>query len=134
MNDDRTRQDSSLSNEVFELQVEGRTLRVNQFALEQLRDYDREYLSQLIYEADRIARRRRGDDIQSGDIEQAKAYLEGRAQGNYWAVFLGSSFFGAGLAGLVDALVTQKGVPLIALYSIFVGLGILLVYYAAPRR
>jgi hypothetical protein len=135
MSNDRTHhEDSSLSNEVYELQVEGRTLHVNQFALEQLRDYDREYLSQLIYEADRIARRRRGDDIQSGDIEQAKAYLEGKAQGNYWALFLGSSFFGAGLAGLVDAVVTQKGIPLTALYCVFIGLGLLLVYYAAPSR
>jgi len=73
-------QDSPLSSEVYKLQIEGRTLDVNKFALEQLRQYDREYLAQLIYEADRIARRRGADDIQSGDIEQAKEYLEGKAK------------------------------------------------------
>ena len=107
---------------------------MNRYALESLRQYVREDLAQLIYEADRTARLRRGDDIQSGDVEQAKMYLEGRSRGNYWSLFLGSSFFGAGLAGLVDALITQKGVPLIILYTVFVVAGLALVYYSAPRR
>ena len=125
--------ESTFSSEVDTLQVKHRTLTINQHAREELKRSLREDLAELIYEADRIARQRGGDDIQSGDVEQAKAYLSGRARWNYWGLFLGSSAFGAGLAGLADALINQKG-RLIVLYSVFIVLGLVLVFYAAPRR
>ena len=125
---------ASLSDEVDHVQVKGRTLAVNEYALDSLRGFIRNYLAELIYEADRRARIRGGNDIQSGDIESAKEYLEGRARGRYWAVFLGSGFFGAGLQGFVEAVAGSKGSAFVALYLSFIILGLLLVYYGAPRR
>src|SRR6267142_3589665 len=127
MNQDLPPKDEAfLSDEVDRVHVRGRTLAVNQYALDALRGYIRNSLAELIYEADRRARLRGGNDIQSGDIESARDYLEGRAKGHYWAVVLGSGFLGAGLQGFVDAVAGSKGTPLIVLYSTFGVLGLLL--------
>ena len=117
-----------------DVQERRRTLEVPPRALEQLLAHSTEYLALVLIEADRIARQRNGDSIQTGDIDQAKEVLEGKSKGNYWYLSLGSILAGAGFQGGLDAALNNKGIPLIASYAIAFLLGLILIYMGAPRR
>jgi len=123
----------SLSTKAKELQTGRKTLEINPPALERLIGFTMDSLALLLYEADAIARARRGDDIQSGDIELAQIKLQRRNKGGYWAIALGSALAGAGAQGLADALLSVKGTTFIVAYSIAILLGLFLLYKGAPR-
>ena len=86
-----------------------------------------------LYESDAIARARRGDDIQSGDIELAQLKLQRKNKGSYWSVAIGSALAGAGAQGLADAILSGKSKAFIFVYSIAIVLGLLFLYKGAPR-
>jgi hypothetical protein len=119
---------------VPDLETHKRTLKINSHALERLITHATDSLALLLFEADRLARRRRGDDIQSGDVEQAKINLEGRSRGNYWGVAIGCALGGAGIQGLADALLSHKGWAFIVAYSAAIVIGLLALYFGAPER
>src|SRR6185503_652815 len=111
---------SSLKRKGEELQTSKRTLEINPPALERLVSYSMDALSLLLYESDSIARARRGDDIQSGDVELAIRKLRGRNKGSFWFIAVGSAFAGAGAQGLVDAILSGKGISFITVYAVAV--------------
>lgn len=119
---------------VEEMEKHRRTLEINPPALERLIAHTTDYLSLLIYEADRIARRRWGDSIQSGDVDLANRTLEGRSKGYYWSVAIGCALAGAGVQGLADSILSHKGTTFIVVYSIAILVGIIILYLGAPRR
>lgn len=127
-------EESSGMSEITQIQIDKRTLDVNRYAEDSLRGFIRQALSELLSEADHIARLRGGNDIQSGDVELAKNRIEGKAKGKFWALALGCGFFGAGIQGLADAIVTAKGIDAVILYVVFILLGIVLVFFSAPQR
>ena len=131
---DESDQDRGISTDLNTIQIEGRTLEINERAARKLKEYTRDYLAELIHEADVLARLRGGDNIQSGDIEQAKAHLEGESKGKYWAIFLGSSLFGTGAAGLANYAITDTPLWFVILYGVLVVTGLMLVYFGAPSR
>jgi hypothetical protein len=123
----------SLETQAKNLQSVRKTLDINPPALERLVSFSMDAMALLLAEADAIARGRRGDDIQSGDVELAQRRLQGRTSGNYWAVAIGSAFAGAGAQGLVDAILSSKGKAFIIVYSVAILLGLFGLYRGAPR-
>ena len=80
--------------EAKKLQGETRTLEINRPALERIVKFTMDNLALVLHEADRIARNRWGDDIQSGDVDEAIARLAGRSKGDYWNIALGCALGG----------------------------------------
>src|SRR5215831_19194532 len=81
-------------------------LTINPQALDRLLRHTMDHLALLLYEADRLARQRWGDDIQSGDVDLAKSHLDGKSKNNYWSLAIGCALGGAGIQGLADALLS----------------------------
>jgi thiamine monophosphate synthase len=110
------------------------TLEPNEPAKSRLVEHTLDYYALLINEADQIARRRGGDGIQSGDVDQAKESLESKTKASYWSLMAGSALLGAGLAGLAESLLSAKGIAFIIVYFASIVLGLIFLYFAAPKR
>ena len=130
----KNKTDKSLSSFIRKQRDKKKTLNISQPAQELLLVYWEEYIAELLNEADQYARSRRGDDIQSGDVEAAKRHIEGKAKGRFWNVVVGSIFLGAGVQGLIDAILGSKGLPFYISYVASIVLGVLLIAFGAPRR
>ena len=124
----------SLERAATEVELKDRTLKINPRAFDQLLTHSIDFLALLLTEADRIARGRSGDDIQRGDVEEAKRRLEGKSKGSYWSVAAGAALLGAGLQGLADSLLTTEAWYFILVYSLTIVIGLSFLYWGAPRR